>query len=47
MTIKEMINELNEMIANNEVNEDAIIVNAERDKVFSIIEEDNEVIIYF
>ena len=47
MTVKELIEELNEMIANGEVTEDARVRNAEDDDVFSIIDGNNEVIIYF
>lgn len=50
MTIRELIEELNEMIANGEVNEDARVRNAEDDDIFSIVESidhNNEVVIYF
>ena len=50
MSIRELINELNAMVANGEVNEDARIFNAEGDDIFSIVESaDNEngVVIYF
>ena len=50
MTIKELINELNELIANGDVNENARVRNAEDDDIFSIVESidhNNEVVIYF
>ena len=50
MTIKELIEELNAMVANGEVNENARVRNAEDDDVYSIAESvrnENEVIIYF
>lgn len=48
MTIKELINELNELIINGDVNEDAIVTNAELDDIFSVIDGNkNRVIIYF
>ena len=50
MTIKELIEELNAMVANGEVNEDARVRNAEDDDVYSIagdVRNENEVIIYF
>ncbi len=50
MTIRELIEELNEMVANGEVNEEAIVTNAEGDDIFSVVESaDNEngVVIYF
>lgn len=50
MTIRELIEELNTMVANGEVNEDARIRNAEDDDIFSIaesIDHNNEVVIYF
>lgn len=50
MTIRELIEELNAMIANGEVNEDARVRNAEDDDIFSIVESidhNNEVVIYF
>ena len=50
MTVKELIEELNAMVANGEVNEDARVKNAEDDDIFSVVESlyyDNEVVIYF
>ena len=50
MTVKELIEELNAMVANGEVNEDARVKNAEDDDIFSVAESlyyDNEVVIYF
>ena len=50
MTIRELIEELNAMVANGEVNEDARVRNAEDDDIFSIVESadhNNEVVIYF
>ena len=50
MTIRELIEELNAMIVNGEVNEDARVRNAEDDDIFSIAESadnENEVVIYF
>ena len=50
MTIRELIEELNAMVANGEVNEEAIVTNAEGDDIFSVVESaDNEngVVIYF
>ncbi len=50
MTIGELIEELNAMIANGEVNENARVRNAEDDDIFSIVESidhHNEVVIYF
>ena len=50
MTIRELIAELNELIVNGEVNENAIVTNAEGDNIFSIVESaDNEngIVIYF
>ena len=50
MTIRELIEELNAMIVNGEVNEDARVRNAEDDDIFSIVESadnENEVVIYF
>ena len=50
MTIRELIAELNELVADGEVNENAIVINAEGDNIFSIVESvDNEngVVIYF
>lgn len=50
MTIRELIAELNEIIANGEVNENAIVTNAEGDDIFSIVESaynENKVVIYF
>ena len=50
MTIRELIEELNAMVANGEVNEDARVRNAEDDDVYSICDSaqnENEVIIYF
>lgn len=46
MTIKEMIEELNALIANGEVNENAIVVNQEMDDIVSIVGNVYEVIIY-
>ena len=48
MTIKELINELNELIINGDVNENAVVTNAELDNIFSVIDDNkNRVIIYF
>ena len=50
MTMRELIAELNELIADGEVNENAIVTNAEGDDIFSVVESmDNEngVVIYF
>lgn len=50
MTIRELIEELNEMVANGEVNEDARIRNAEDEDIYSIcesVQNENEVVIYF
>ena len=49
MTIRELIEELNAMIANGEVNEDARVRNAEDDDIYSVVESvrGNEVVIYF
>lgn len=50
MTIRELIEELNAMVANGEVDENARIRNAEDDEVYSIAEGvngNNEVVIYF
>ena len=50
MTIRELIEELNAMVVNGEVNEDAIVTNAEGDDIFSVVESadnDNGVVIYF
>ena len=48
MTVKEMIAELNALIANGEINEDAIITNAEMDEAYSIVNNnENEIVIYF
>lgn len=50
MTIRELIEELNAMVANGEVNADAIVTNAEGDDIFSVVESadnDNGVVIYF
>ena len=50
MTIRELIEELNAMVANGEVNEDARVRSAEDDDIFSIVESvdhNNEVVIYF
>ena len=47
MTVKELIAELNEMITNEEITENARVRNAENEDIFSIIDENNEVTIYF
>lgn len=50
MTIRELIEELNEMVANGEVDENARVRNAEDDDIFSVVESidnNNEVVIYF
>ena len=49
MTIRELINELNALIADGEVNAEARVVSAEGDDIFSVVEGvyDNEVVIYF
>ena len=49
MTIRELINELNALIADGEVNAEARVVSAENDDIFSVVEgvNDNEVVIYF
>ena len=50
MTIKELIAELNELIAEGVVNENAKVVDAELTDIFSVVESidhDNEVVIYF
>ena len=47
MTVKELIAELNAMVANGEIAEDARIRNAEDEDILSVIDENNEVIIYF
>lgn len=48
MTIKELIAELNEMVINGEVNENAKIINADMDNIFSIVDNnEDEVVIYF
>lgn len=50
MTIKELIAELNELIADGEVNENAIVTDAEGNDIFSIVESvdnKNGVVIYF
>ena len=50
MTIRELIEELNAMVANGEVNENARIRNAEDEDIFSVVESvnnNNEVVIYF
>ena len=50
MTIRELIDELNAMVAEGVVDENARVRNAENDDIFSIAESvyfENEVIIYF
>ena len=50
MTIKELIAELNELIADGEVNENAVVTNAEGDDIFSVVESEvnkNTIVIYF
>ena len=50
MTIRELIEELNAMVANGEVNVDARVRNAEDDSVESVVASvynNNEVVIYF
>ena len=50
MTIRELIVELNELIADGEVNENALVRNAEGDDIFSIVEsvdDKNAIVIYF
>jgi len=50
MTVRELIDELNALVADGEVNIDAVVLNAEGDNIFSVCEgmcRDNEVIIYF
>ena len=49
MTIRELIEELNAMVVNGEVNEDARVRNAEDDDICSVVESirENEVVIYF
>ena len=49
MTVKEFIIELNKMIANGEITENAKIRNAEYDDIFSVVDRrgHDEVIIYF
>ncbi len=50
MTIRELIEELNAMVANGEVDENARVRNAEDDDIYSVVESrqnENEVVIYF
>lgn len=50
MTIRELIEELNEMVANGEVDENARVINADDNDIFSVVESannNNEVVIYF
>ena len=50
MTIRELIDELNAMVAEGVVDENARVRNAENDDIFSIAESvsnKNEVVIYF
>lgn len=48
MTVRELIEELNAMIENDEISENAKVKNAEDDDIFSIINPNKkEVVIYF
>lgn len=49
MTVRELINELNELVANEEITMDALVVNAEDDDIYSVIEnaKENKIVIYF
>ena len=49
MSIRELIDELNALVADGEVTMDAIVVNAEGDDIYSVVEgiRENKVVIYF